>query len=229
METFSFDVGDKGSTTARAYRAKDPIGVTLVLAHGAGASQAHPFMIDIAARLTRRGLDVMTFDFLYMHSGRKMPDRTELLERTWRAAITSIRARSGLTKRARFFIGGKSMGGRMATHIAADPMIDLGIIKGVVLLGYPLHPPDKPKARRDAHLPRVQVPMLFVQGQKDDFGNAREMRALVKKLPSSRLHIVPAGDHSLATPKRDGGPKQQERVLEDAADAILTFVRPSKG
>lgn len=218
-ETFSFEVGSHGKTSARVYRAKAPRGVTLVLAHGAGAPQTHPFMVDMATRLAARGLDVVTFDFLYAARGKKLPDRTDLLEACWRAAIASVRARSGLAS-APLFLGGKSMGGRIASHVAAAG--DGLEVAGLVFLGYPLHPPAKPAARRDAHLPAVPFPMLFVQGARDPFGDAAEMKRLVKKLPRARLHVVPEGDHSLAIPKRAGA-EEQERVLTAAADAIAAF------
>lgn len=228
METFSFDVASHGSTSARVYRAPEPGGVTLVLAHGAGAPQSHAFMVDMATRIAARGIDTVTFDFLYMGQGRKLPDRTAVLEATWFAAIASVRARLGPARRgrSRLFCGGKSMGGRMASHVAAEAGEQLGIA-GLVFLGYPLHPPGKPKARRDAHLPKIACPMLFVQGEKDPFGDAKELRALVGKLPGASLLVVPGGDHSLALPKRLG-PEAQEEALDAAAGAIAAFVRRSR-
>ncbi|MBS2014089.1 MAG: alpha/beta fold hydrolase [Deltaproteobacteria bacterium] len=219
--TFEFEVGAHGATTARSYRAKDPIDATLILAHGAGASQSHPFMVDMATRLTARGIDVVTFDFLYMTRGKKLPDRVEVLLATWHAAIASVRARSGVGA-GRLLAGGKSMGGRIASHVAAaDRSLRLS---GLVFLGYPLHPIDKPKVRRDAHLPSVPFRMLFVQGSRDELGNEKEMRALVKTLPQATLHVVKGGDHSLALPKKDGAAAQED-ALEGAADAILAFAK----
>lgn len=225
METFSFDVASHGSTTARVYRAAEPGGATLVLAHGAGAPQSHPFMVDMAGRIAALGVDVVTFDFLYMGQGRKLPDRTAVLEATWVAAIASVRARLGPSPRgrSRLFCGGKSMGGRIASHVAAEAGDKLRI-RGLVFLGYPLHPPGKPLARRDAHLPTIAAPMLFVQGERDPFGDAKEMRALVRKLSHATLHVVPGGDHSLALAKKLG-PAAQEEALAGAAGAVAAFVR----
>lgn len=220
-DRFTFDVGTLGSTTALVYRAREPIHVTLVLAHGAGAPQTHPFMTDMASRLSARGLDVVTFNFLYTERGKKLPDRNDTLEATWRAAIASVRARGGLPIE-RLVIGGKSMGGRIASQIAAAG--EGLVLSALVLLGYPLHPPGKPKARRDAHLPLVSIPMLFVQGTADALGPAKELAALAKKLPRARVHAVEGGDHSLALPKR-AGEGAQERALEGVADAIAAFVR----
>lgn len=217
---FTFDVGTHGETTAVVYRAKDPMQTTLILGHGAGAGQKHPFMVDIATRLATRGIDVITFDFLYMTRGKKLPDRNEVLEATWHAAIAALRARSGLPT-DRLFIGGKSMGGRIASQVAATRTQR---IAGLVLLGYPLHPPKKPQLRRDAHLPRITVPMLFVQGTRDPLGTAKEMKLLAKKLPRASVHVVEGGNHSLALPRSEGKDAQDE-ALALAARAIATFVR----
>lgn len=223
--TFEFDVGDRGSTTARVYRAHEPIAATLVLAHGAGAPQTHPFMIDVAQRIAKRGVDVVTFDFLYRANGRKLPDRNEVLEATWRSAIANVRAREGLPV-ARLFIGGKSMGGRIASQVAAAR--DVPRIAGVVMLGFPLHPPGKPNVRRDAHLSSVPCRMLFVQGSRDAFGDAKEIAALVRRLPRAQLHLVDGGDHSLALPKRAAPDGAQDAALDAVADAVARFVRGSK-
>jgi len=222
VETFTFDVAAHGQTSACVHRAPEPI-ATLILAHGAGAGQAHPFMQDIARRLALRGIDVVTFDFLYMTAGKKLPDRTDVLEATWHAAIASVRARIGFG-RSPLLLGGKSMGGRIASHLAAAPSADDLGIAGLVFFGYPLHPIGKPKIRRDAHLPRIRCPMLFVQGSRDELGNEVEMRALVRGLPAAKLHVVPGGDHSLALPKKEGEAKQDE-ALEKASDAVAAFVR----
>lgn len=219
---FSFEVAGLGATTAVIYRAREPLDATFVFAHGAGAPQTHPFIVDMAERLSRRGLDVVTFDFLYRANGRKLPDRNEILEATWRAAIASVRARFGLPGGA-LYIGGKSMGGRIASQVAAAR--DIKSLAGLVMLGYPLHPPKKPRVRRDEHLPRVACPMLFIQGSRDLLGNEKEMKALVKTLPRAELHVVPGGDHSLAVSKRAVGDKTQDAVLDRAAAAVELFVR----
>jgi predicted alpha/beta-hydrolase family hydrolase len=230
-ESFRFEVAAQGSSTALVYRAKEPMQATLLLAPGAGAPQRHPFMVDMAGRLARRGVDVVTFDFLYAAANKRMPDRNDVLEACWRAAIASVRARGGLPTE-RLFIGGKSMGGRIASQVAAAG--DGLTLSGLVFLGYPLHPPGKPKARRDAHLPGVPFPMLFVQGSRDPFGDARDMAALVKKLPRAELHLVEGGDHSLRVPKRGPGAAGGAQgaagsgALDEAADAIVRFVERAK-
>jgi predicted alpha/beta-hydrolase family hydrolase len=222
-ESFTFEVPTLGTTTARVYRASEPLEATLLLAHGAGAAQTHPFMVDMASRIASRGIDVVTFNFLYTERGKKLPDRTDALEACWHAAIASVRARGGLPTE-RLFCGGKSMGGRIASHVAVSDAGKGLSLSGLVFLGYPLHPANKPKVRRDEHLPRVSFPMLFVQGSRDELGNAKELRELVRRLPRAALHVVEGGDHSLALLKREGA-AAQESALEGAADAIAAFVR----
>lgn len=222
-ERFTFDVATHGTTTALVYRASDPIPATLILAHGAGAAQTHPFMVDMATRIAKRGIDVVTFNFLYTEQGRKLPDLSDTLEAAWHAAIASVRARGGL-RTERLFCGGKSMGGRIASNIAVSAAGEGLRLSGLVFLGYPLHPAQKPKARRDEHLPRVPFPMLFVQGSRDELGDAEELRTLVRRLPHAKLHVVEGGDHSLTLLKGKGATAQED-ALAAAADAISAFVR----
>jgi len=166
----------------------------LVLAHGAGAGQRHPFMVHIARSLADRGIDVVTFDFPYMKEKRKVPDKAPVLEAAFREAIAEARTR--VTPKHALFIGGKSMGGRMATHLAAQAYEGL---RGVVALGYPLHPPGKPNQLRVDHLPSIAVPMLVVQGERDAFGSPEELRPALKVVRGPvTLQSVAGGDHSLA-------------------------------
>ena len=179
-------VGD-ATTEATIYRAARSGVRALALAHGAGAGRKHPFMVKVAEGLSARGVDVMTFDFLYMHARRRMPDRNDSLEACWRAAIA--KARAELAPR-RLWIGGKSMGGRIASHIAAvgEPRVD-----GLVLLGYPLHPPGQPEKLRAAHLPQIRVPVLCLQGTRDAFGVPDELRP---HFPAAADIVAIAGGHS---------------------------------
>lgn len=203
---------------------------TLLLAHGAGAPQSHPWMVRIARAVSVRGVHVVTFNFLYAQASRRTPDRNDLLEATFRAAIAAVRARGQAAARATgdvdsspLFIGGKSMGGRIATQVAAardDSAID---VAGLVLLGYPLHPPGKPGQLRASHLSSVRAPMLFVQGSRDVFGTPAELAPILDGLgPRAHLFVVEGGDHSLATSKRSGS--TLETTIERVADEILRFV-----
>jgi predicted alpha/beta-hydrolase family hydrolase len=192
-----------------------------MLAHGAGAPQQHPFMVSFARALSERGLDVMTFNFLYAEQRRKVPDRMPQLVACYRAAIGAARARVD-SAQERLFIGGKSMGGRAATHVAADDAtLDLA---GIVLLGYPLHPPGRPDKTRDAHLPDVRRPMLFVQGSRDTFGTPSELKPVLASLsPLPTLHHVEAGDHSFKIAGRDAKARQAA-VYAEIQDTIVDWI-----
>ena len=170
----------------------------LVLAHGAGAGQRHPFMVSVARVLAERGIDVVTFDFPYMQQKRKAPDKAPVLEEAFRSAIAEARALA--SPRHALFIGGKSMGGRIATHLAAATTdADGPPVRGVVALGYPLHPPGKPEQLRTAHLPAIDVPVLIVQGERDAFGTPSELRPVIRTMRARvTLHVIDGGDHSLA-------------------------------
>ena len=150
--------------------------VAFVFAHGAGAGQASPFMRRYAERLAAHGIDVVTFDFPYMAARRKMPDRPPVLERAFRAVVDAAVAAGGA--RRAVFVGGKSMGGRMATHLAAQPdqwtsAVPLG---GAIALGYPLKPPGPRGGDRVSHLRQLAVPTLVVQGTRDTFGGPDDVR-----------------------------------------------------
>ena len=188
----------------------------LILAHGAGAGQRSPFMVAAARALSSRGIAVATFDFPYMSARRRVPDRAPVLEQAWRDAIAAWREQdqAGLP----LFIGGKSMGGRIASHVAAQG--DAGV-RGLVFLGYPLHPPGKPAARRDAHLPSIAAPMLFVQGSRDAFGTTDEIRELLPRLAHATLFEVPGGDHSFKVPRAGG--VSQDDVFTQIHDRVAAF------
>ncbi len=189
----------------------------IVLAHGAGAGQSSPFMVRAATGLAERGISAATFDFPYMQAKRHAPDRAPVLEESWRQAIAAARQRLDAVP---LFIGGKSMGGRIASHVASQGGI--GPVSGLVFFGYPLHPPGKPQQRRDAHLPAIAEPMLFVQGGSDTFGTAAEIGALLPSLKCATLHEIPRGDHSFKVP---GGKARQDPVLAELLDAAAAWIR----
>jgi len=216
--TFAVSVG-AAVTTATRYPARPPARATLILAHGAGAPQSHPWMVAASRAISARGLDVVTFNFLYAEAGKRAPDRPPILEETWRAVVAAVRAQRGVAT-GRLFIGGKSMGGRIATQVAAAGAV--GRLEGLVLLGYPLHPPGKPKQLRSSHLPKVEAPMLFVQGSRDAFGTPAELAPVVEGLAAgSRVFVVEGGDHSLVRPKSSG--ESLDQVLARVADEVARF------
>ena len=202
---FSVTLSSGDAVGAIAYPAAGaPTGTTMILAHGAGAAQTHPFMTAFARLLSGRGIDVVTFNFLYMERGRRAPDPKARLETCYRTVIEATRARAADGNR-RMVIGGKSMGGRIATQVAAADGSDAGV-DGLVLLGYPLHPPGRPDKPRTAHLPSVTAPMLFVQGQRDAFGTPDELRPVLATCADAELVTVDGGDHSFKTRGRNALP-----------------------
>lgn len=208
-----------GQVTARIYRSAAPARAALILAHGAGAGHHSPFMVAFAEALAGLGVDAVTFNFLYTEQGRKVPDRPPVLEACYLAVIDRVRREVPSAETA-LFIGGKSMGGRIATHVATDPALRLS---GVVLLGYPLHPPGKPQQRRDAHLGDVAAPMLFVQGSRDAFGTPTELAPVLSSLAGrATLHIVEGGDHSFKVAR--AGRQGQETIHAGLQQVIVDWI-----
>ena len=215
------DLTAGASTTALVYAAADrPIGATLILGHGAGAGQRSAFMMDFARALSAPGLDVVTFNFLYTEQQRRIPDRGPALEACYRAVIDRVRAHVPSAGRA-VFIGGKSMGGRIATQVAAaDGSL---AVAGLVLLGYPLHPPGRPDQRRDKHLPAIGRPMLIVQGSRDAFGMPAELELVLSNLqPRPTLEVVAGGDHSFKLSQKN--PVAQAAVYANVQRMIAAWV-----
>jgi uncharacterized protein len=209
-----------GETSALRYAAEDPRAPSLVLAHGAGAGQRSPFMTAFSGAMQTRGITTVTFDFPYMRHHRRAPDRAPVLEAAWRAVLHHITA--GGAKPARVVIGGKSMGGRIASHVLSDPTRPLPDIAGLVLLGYPLHPPGQPDRLRTAHLPLLGTPTLVVQGSHDAFGAEQEVRDAFAAVPASvDWLIIPGGDHSFKV--RRGG-RSQAGIYEDVYATVAEWV-----
>jgi predicted alpha/beta-hydrolase family hydrolase len=224
-DRLSINVSEHDQVTGLIYASTgEKKGVTLVLAHGAGAAQSSPFMIRFASGLSARGLDVVTFNFLYTEQRRRAPDRTEKLEACFRAVVTAVSQLDALKGNV-ICVGGKSMGGRIASHLAAaEGGTAHRAIRGLVFLGYPLHPPGKPQQLRAAHLDKIRAPMLFVQGSRDPFGTPAELTPILESLPAkAQLHVVENGDHSLA-------PSRTTSVVDEVYDGIQdTIANWAKG
>src|SRR5215218_2946703 len=226
-ENLNVQVNDKEAVTAILYPAikKNRAGLTVVLGHGAGASQTSGFMRMFAKGLAARGLDVLTFNFVYMEQARSVPDQKQKLENCFRAVIeTALQNRK--LKNNRVVMGGKSMGGRIASQVMAGEDRDAfaSSVVGLVFLGYPLHPPGNPAKLRVEHLEHIKKPMLFVQGTRDALGTPDEIKPFVKNLrPAAKIHEIEAGDHSFKAPKKFGLP--QEQIFETAMDEIDCWVR----
>jgi predicted alpha/beta-hydrolase family hydrolase len=204
------------TATLYAASAKNRRDLAVMLAHGAGANQTSAFMAEFAQALAARGFDTITFNFLYSEAGKGPPDRNDRLEACYRAMIAAFHAGTITedAERSRLVIGGKSMGGRIASQIvsqiASQVVATPDGVAGLVLLGYPLHPPGRPDKLRSKHLPKIAVPMLVVQGSRDTFGTPEELRPILKPLKApAELYVVEGGDHSFKVPKRGAPPQAQ--------------------
>jgi hypothetical protein len=168
----------------------------VLLAPGAGAGQQHPFMVAVRDGLAAAGYPTMTFDYSYMEAGRRGPDRPARLLEVHDAAAERLATRYG-----RVALVGKSMGGRIGSHLAADSGFPSA---GLVYLGYPLVPMGKGEPRPTSHLEQIAVPQLFVAGTRDRLSPPDLIRALSESLPDSATAIIDEADHSLRVPKRVG-------------------------
>lgn len=221
----TFNDGRGGSISASVLRPADyrpGRDTVILLAHGAGAGMDHPFMVAMQERLVDRGFAVVLFNFPFKEVDRRAPDSREVLEACYAAVIEQVRGDAKLDP-ARLFIGGKSLGGRIATQIVA-----VGCrADGIILLGYPLHPPGKPEKMRREHLPQISVPMLFLQGTRDSLCNLDNLEPILKEISSkTRLHVVVDGDHSFKVLKRTG--RGAEDVLDELADVCAGWIGQKK-
>lgn len=198
----------------------------ILLAHGAGAAMDSPFMTLFAGLLAERDLAVTRFEFAYMAARRtggkkRPPPRADTLTGAYRDVVTELRG--SMPAGQRLVIGGKSMGGRVASMIAGDLHAN-GSVTGLVCLGYPFHPPARPEDLRTAHLAELTCPALIVQGERDPFGPRAEVEALFDTGAMStaiRMHWASDGDHDLGP--RGGQGFTRKGNLTAAADAVATF------
>ena len=188
-----------------------------VLAHGAGAGMRHPFLEAIARALAERDVATLRYQFPYMERRASRPDPPAVAAAAVRAAVAeAARLAPGLLLVA----GGKSFGGRMTSTAQAEE--PLPGVRGLVFLGFPLHPPGRPGDKRAEHLARVGIPMLFLQGDRDEFANLTLLQPVVKRLGDrATLHLVDGGDHSFHVLKRSG--KTDAAVMDEIADAIAEW------
>jgi predicted alpha/beta-hydrolase family hydrolase len=219
-EQMRVEITSNQGVTAIEYPAAkgDHAGVTLILGHGAGAGQTSGYMTKFATGLAARGMNVVTFNFLYTEHGRRIPDTNNDLEACFRAVIAAVRRKR--IGRGTLVIGGKSLGGRIASQIAAGTPN----VAGLVFLGYPLHPAGKVDQLRAKHLPDITVPMLFVQGSRDSFGTPDELLPIITNLNApADLYVVEGGDHSFKVLKRAG--LTQEDTYKAVLDRIELWLR----
>ena len=219
VEPLEIEVGERvGRVSALLLRPPEPW-AGYVLAHGAGAGMNHPFMKSVARALMARGMATLRYQFPYTEAGGRRPDPPGVLLATVRAAV----ARAGeLLPSLKLFAGGKSLGGRMTSHAAAERQLDE--VAGLIFLGFPLHPPKRPAIERAEHLARVGQPMLFLQGTRDDLADLTLVREVCGRLGDRvTLHVVEGADHSFGVLKRSG--RTGSEVLEELADTIAGWCR----
>ena len=189
-----------------------------VLAHGAGAGMRHPFLEGLARGLAECGVGTLRYEFPYMERRARRPDPPGVATATVRAAVAeTARLEPGLPLVA----GGKSFGGRMtSTAQASEPLPG---VRGLVFLGFPLHPPGRPDDKRAQHLDAVRIPMLFLQGDRDEFAELQLLRPVVKRLGTrATLHLVEGGDHSFHVLKRSG--RTDAEALHELVQTIVAWM-----
>jgi hypothetical protein len=190
-----------------------------VLAHGAGAGMRHAFMERIASGLAEREVASLRFNFPYMETGGKKPDRPALAHATVRAAAEeAARLCPGLL----LVGGGKSFGGRMTSQ--AQSKAPMPGVRGLAFLGFPLHPANKPSIERAAHLSEINIPMLFLQGTRDALADLGLLRALIADLgPRATLHEIAGGDHSFLVLKKSG--RSNDDAMREVLDTLAAWIK----
>jgi predicted alpha/beta-hydrolase family hydrolase len=212
-------VGDRVGRVSGLLIRPDDARVLYVLAHGAGAGMRHRFMDAIASALAERGVASLRYQFPYTEAGARRPDAPAVLEATVRAAVAAaVAAAPDLP----LIAGGKSMGGRMTSGAAARG--PLQGVSGLVFLGFPLHRPKQPSEDRAAHLSQVTLPMLFLQGTRDELADLALITGVCVRLgPVATLHVVEGADHGFEVLKRSG--RTDAEVLEELADTVVSWCR----
>jgi predicted alpha/beta-hydrolase family hydrolase len=224
MAAERFEIELAGARVSGSFEASGGGASAILLAHGAGVDVEHPWMRAISSALVRRGFDVLRFRYPYMERAVREgvplpPDRAPVLEETHLAALEELKRRA---PDKRWLLAGKSLGGRIATHVAAKG----AEARGLVLFGYPLHPPRQPEKERSEHFAALVQPALFLQGTRDQFGRPDELRrALARYAGRATLSVVEGGDHSFELPASARRPV--EDVLDELAERIAAWERES--
>ena len=190
-----------------------------VVAHGAGVGMRHKFMAAVAHGLAERGIATLRYQFPYMERGSKRPDSPKVAQAAVRAAVA--KARELLLPGVPLIAGGKSYGGRMTSQAQAEAPLDG--VRGLAFLGFPLHAPGQPSDARAEHLARVQIPMLFLQGTRDDFADLEYLKPLVKRLRTrATLKLFDDADHSLHVPAKSG--RTDAQVMIELLDKVAEWI-----
>jgi len=208
----------EAETISALFSRPEPSRACYVLAHGAGAGMNHAFMAAVSAGLADRGIATLRYQFPFMQRGSKRPDSPLLARATVRAAVA---AASGLMPDTPLFAGGKSFGGRMTSQAQAEAALPQ--VRGLIFLGFPLHPAKKPSQERAAHLAQISCPMLFLQGTRDELADVALMQTVVQRLGQrAALQLFDDADHSFRVRARSGRTDQQ--VLDAMLDVIVAWL-----
>lgn len=212
----SFEVPGSGRVSALVVNPSNAA-LGYVLAHGAGAGMRHQFLETMAERLAAHGIATFRYQFPYMEAKKGRPDSPEVAAATVRAAVAEA---SKQLDALPLVAGGKSFGGRMTSTAAAEA--PLPGVRGLAFLGFPLHPPGKPGTSRADHLDRVTVPMLFLQGTRDEFADLSLLKQVILRLGRrATMHLVEEGNHSFAVPKKTG--RTRDAVMDELAETLSSW------
>jgi predicted alpha/beta-hydrolase family hydrolase len=193
----------------------------VLLAHGAGSDRNAAALVAVDGRLAAAGIPSLRFDYPYRQAGRKAPDRPPVLEQATREAAAQLAKDSGLPPE-RLALGGRSMGGRYCSMVAAHDTDPVPVL-GLVLLGYPLHPAGKPEQLRTEHFPRLTMPVLFVSGDRDALAPRPSLEKAIEAIPGEvTLHWLPGADHGYRVPRSSG--RSPAGILEEVAEVAAAWV-----
>ncbi len=222
VEQLRFDVEGRGEVSALLCRPAKARWL-LAMAHGAGAGMSHPFMEELADELAGVGAATFRYQFPYMEQRRRVPDQPTVLTTT---VVAAVRAAAEAAPGLPLLAGGKSMGGRMTSQAAAQHALDG--VRGLVFFGFPLHPPKQPGTKRADHLVKVTVPMLFLQGTRDELADLKLLRPVCAKLGSrATLQVIETADHSFHVLKKLG--KSDSEVLSELAETTVSWAEEIEG
>jgi predicted alpha/beta-hydrolase family hydrolase len=222
VEQLRFGVEGGGEVSALLLRPEKARWL-LVMGHGAGAGMSHPFMEKLADELAGVGVATFRYQFPYMEQRRRVPDSPAVLTAT---VVAAARRAADVAPGLPLLAGGKSMGGRMTSQAAAQGSLDG--VRGLVFFGFPLHPPKQPGTKRAEHLAKVTMPMLFLQGTRDELADLKLLRPVCAKLGSrATLHVIETADHSFHVLKKSG--RNDAEVLRELAETTLLWAEGIEG
>lgn len=210
---FQITVDDKPITAITTLPENQDPTCYFIYAPGAGSNINDLFGKYLSQRLADSGIGTVRFQFPYMEARKRRPDSPKLLEDSWRQVITSVR-----TNNNKLVIGGRSMGGRIASQVVAQG----AVVDALALFAYPLRPPSNPSKLRAAHLPDISIPTLFCSGTKDSFGTPEELREAASVVPKATVHLLEGADHGFAVLKSSG--RSREDVWREATDILLGWL-----